>query len=106
MFKLCVIACSALVLGACATVPPVAAPSPPPPPAPSKPAEGHIELSQALCRNGVFGFHFKTDGPAEGNAYFRLLQLAMLCRQGQSEDDDAPQPQRDDRPLPKGVERL
>lgn len=98
------IAIPILLTAGCAVAP--VAPAPPTPAPPHEAAKpGGIELSGAICAHGIFGFHFKTDGPAEGNAYFRLLQLATLCRQGQEGDDEA-KPESDEHPLPKGVERL
>lgn len=92
---------ASLLLAGCASAP-VAPPSPPP--VAEAPKTGAIEISQTICMHGIFGFHFKTDAASEGNAYMPLRLLAALCRQNQEEDEA--QPQSDDKPLPKGTEKL
>lgn len=93
---------AALLLAGCASAP-VVTPAAPPAVA-EAPKDGGIELTQAICMHGVFGFHFKTDGASEGNAYMPLRMLAALCRAGQ-DDDTTPQSD-ESKPLPPGVERL
>jgi hypothetical protein len=65
-----------------------------PAPDPTPPAK--IELSQGICKNGIFGFHLKTEGATEGNVYITLDSIARLCQRGR--EDDAPQPQEERRP--------
>lgn len=86
---MCLILASLLLAG-CAS-----APVAHPPLADVAPTDGGIELTQAICMHGIFGFHFKTEGPSEGNAYMPLRMLAALCRKGEDSDDK-----------PQGVERL